>query len=596
MVSSKGTTKKSEAFFRKAIATLTGRNPNPCDGEPYYHLGLALQLQGKTEEAYDQYYKACWNSAWQASAYFALAQLDAAKSDWRRALQHLGNALDRNGRNSRAWTLKAVVLRKAGQSAREVCIRGLELDEFNLPLYFELFLAEGGTLDTLRTLARNSVQNYITYALDYAAAGLYSDAIKFLSLYTGDEHPMVDYYMAWWHHLSGNDDVSMEWLWKAAAVTPDGCFPNRLEDIAVLRYATDVNKEDAMAPYYLGNLWYDRRQYEEAIQQWELSAARNANFATVARNLGIAYFNKKKEAGKALRLYTKAFSLDETDAGVLMELDQLHRRLNADVRQRLEFLERHLPVVEERDDLYLERAALHNFLGGHDTAYQLIMDRKFHPWEGGEGKVSGQYVYSLVELAKQNLHAGRYQEALALLEQARVYPHNLGEGKLFGARENDIFYWQGIACERLGDKGKATAFFGRAAEGNATPAAALFYNDQQPDKIFYQGLAWKKLGDPALAERIFDGLLEYGVTHLEEEVRTDYFAVSLPDLLIFEDDGQARHQAHCYYMMGLSHLGSGRKSEAAGCLKKVLGLDAMHFGARTHLALTGHKKEQSLTI
>jgi tetratricopeptide (TPR) repeat protein len=201
-----------------------------------------------------------------------------------------------------------------------------------------------------------------------------------------------------------------------------------------------------------------------------------------------------------------------------------------------------------------------------------------------------------VELAKQDIQTGRYQQAIDLLEQARVYPHNLGEGKLFGARENDIFYWQGIACERLGDRGRAAAFFGRAAEGDATPAAALFYNDQQPDKIFYQGLAWKKLGDPAMAERIFDGLLEYGVTHLEEEVRIDYFAVSLPDLLIFEDDGQARHQAHCYYMMGLSHLGSGRKSEATGCLKKVLGLDAMHFGARTHLALTGHKKEQSLTI
>ena len=592
----KGQLKKSEAFFRKALATLTGRNPNPYDGEPYYHLGLALQLQGKREEAYDQYYKACWNSAWQAGAYFALAQLDAVKGDWQRALQHLGHALDRNGRNSRAWMLKAVVLRKMGQSAREVCKRGIEMDAFNLPLYFEQSKSGEEALDRLAALARGSVQNYITYALDYAAAGLYGDAIEFLTLYTGDEQPMVAYYLAWWHHLSGNETVSTEWLWKAAAIRTGGCFPNRLEDIAVLRYATDVNREDAKAPYYLGNLWYDRRQYDEAIQQWELSAARDANFATVARNLGIAWFNKRGDTEKALRFYTKAFSLDETDARVLMELDQLRRRLSVDVQQRLEFLERHLPLVEERDDLYLERAALHNFLGRHDKAYQLIMDRKFHPWEGGEGKVSGQYIYSLIEIAKQDIHAGRYQQAIERLESARVYPHNLGEGKLFGARENDIFYWQGIACERLGDRGRAAANFGRAAEGDATPAAALFYNDQQPDKIFYQGLAWKKLGNPAMAERIFDGLLEYGVTHLEGEVSIDYFAVSLPDLLIFEDDGKVRHQAHCYYMMGLSHLGSGRKSEAAGCLEKVLQLDAMHFGAKIHLELTGHKKEQSLTI
>ncbi|MBS1603901.1 MAG: DUF5107 domain-containing protein, partial [Bacteroidetes bacterium] len=589
----RGQFKKSEPFFRKAIATLTSRNPNPYDGEPFYNLGLALQLQGRTDEAYDQYYKACWSSAWQAAAWFSLAQLDMVKGDWQRALEHVGHALDRNRRNSRAWMLKAVILRKTGQSSREVCIRGLELDEFNLPLYFELFKNERGTLDRLRVLARGSVQNYITYALDYAAAGQYSDAIEFLSLYTGAGYPMVGYYLAWWHHLAGNDAVSTEWLLKAAAIGPGHCFPNRLEDIAVLRYAGSANKEDAKAPYYLGNLWYDRRQYDEAIQQWQLSAARDGSFSTVARNLGIAYFNKKGDPDKALGFYTTAFLLDETDARVLMELDQLRRRLNFDPRQRLDILERHLPLVEQRDDLYLERAALYNFLGSYERAWQLIMDRKFHPWEGGEGKVSGQYIYSLVEMAKQDIHAGQLQRAIGWLEKAQVYPHSLGEGKLPGARENDIFYWLGIACERAGDPAQAAAFFQRAAQGDATPAAALFYNDQQPDKIFYQGLALKKLGSHALAERIFDGLLEYGVTHLEEEVRIDYFAVSLPDLLIFEDDGKTRHQAHCYYMMGLSHLGSGRKDEATGCLQKVLGLDAMHFGARTHLVLAGKKKEEA---
>ena len=49
------------------------RNPNPYDGEPYYNLGLCLKLQGKYDEAYDNFYKAAWNSAWQDSAYFSLA-------------------------------------------------------------------------------------------------------------------------------------------------------------------------------------------------------------------------------------------------------------------------------------------------------------------------------------------------------------------------------------------------------------------------------------------------------------------------------------------------------------------------------------------
>ena len=53
----------------------------------------------------------------------------------------------------------------------------------------------------------------------------------------------------------------------------DYCFPARLEDIAILQTAIEVNPKDARAPYYLGNLFYDRRRHEEAIYLWERSAA-----------------------------------------------------------------------------------------------------------------------------------------------------------------------------------------------------------------------------------------------------------------------------------------------------------------------------------
>ena len=42
----------------------------------------------------------------------------------------------------------------------------------------------------------------------------------------------------------------------------------------------------------------------------------------------------------------------------------------------------------------------------HQEALNILLSRKFHPWEGGEGKVTGQYVVSLIELAKQVLTLG----------------------------------------------------------------------------------------------------------------------------------------------------------------------------------------------
>jgi tetratricopeptide (TPR) repeat protein len=124
------------------------------------------------------------------------------------------------------------------------------------------------------------------------------------------------------------------------------------------------------------------------------------------------------------------------------------------------------------------------------TAYDLIMQRQFHPWEGGEGKASGQYVSALVEMAKQHIKNGDYNKAIENLTEAQTYPHNLGEGKLYGTQENDIFYWLGCAYEHLQQKEQAKAYYEKAAIGLEDPTAAVFYNDQQPDKLFYQG--WPK--------------------------------------------------------------------------------------------------------
>jgi hypothetical protein len=57
------------------------------------------------------------------------------------------------------------------------------------------------------------------------------------------------------------------------------------------------------------------------------------------------------------------------------------------VDDRLKVLEENLESTLSRDDLYLERASLYNFKGEHETALELINQRQFHPWEGGEGKV-----------------------------------------------------------------------------------------------------------------------------------------------------------------------------------------------------------------
>jgi len=72
-----------------------------------------------------------------------------------------------------------------------------------------------------------------------------------------------------------------------------------------LQLAISSNPGDARAPYYLGNLLYDRRRHREAIALWEQSARLDPSFSVVWRNLGIGYFNtwetKQKHARRLIK-------------------------------------------------------------------------------------------------------------------------------------------------------------------------------------------------------------------------------------------------------------------------------------------------------
>src|SRR5207237_8393777 len=134
----------------------------------------------------------------------------------------------------------------------------------------------------------------------------------------------------------------------------------------------------------------------------------------------------------------------------------------------------------------------------------------------------------LVAQARALIAAGKFSEALDGLQSATNYPPNLGEGKLVSAQENNIYYAMGLAYEGLNDAANAHAAFERAATGLSEPTSAMYYNDQPPDMIFYQGLAREKLGRVDEAGEIFQKLVDYGNAHLADEIKMDYFAVSLP--------------------------------------------------------------------
>ena len=567
----------AEKYFRKAVEKSIRSNPNPYDYEPYYNLGLSLKYQGKEKEAYDVFYKAIWGGSFQAPGFYELACLDAKAGRFAEALEHVNESILRQYQCMKARALKENILRKLGRvkEAEELHKESLKID----PLYD-------------RQPEKINHNTLLELVIDLYEAGDYTQGIALAEKWVEQKsakgeniYPLVYYYIAYgYDNLPSAEAAGPAEHYAALGekAVADGCFPHRTEDYIVLkRLAAEYDL--GMAYYYLGCLLYDKRVYGEAVADYEKAALKYPEFPTVHRNLALAYYNVKKQPQRAYEEMEKAFALDETDARVYLELDQLKKRLNVPVKERWSDMEKHFDLVESRDDLYLEYVTLLNTLGESEKALNLIKARKFHQWEGGEGKVAAQYLTALYQLAKAAAAEGEYVEAKTILLQAvDEYPQNLGEGKLESAQENNLHYLLGLVQEKLGETEEAFASLTKACHGESEPVGMMYYNDQPPEMIYYQGLAYRALGDEEQAVERFRKLEDYGKKHIGDEIKIDYFAVSLPDLLIFEENLDERNRKHCLFMMSLGLKGLGRSDEAEKCAEELLTMDNAHQGIRVH--------------
>ena len=596
----RGNFEEAEKHFRKAIERLTWKNPNPYDSEAYYNLGLVLFYQERYDDAFDAFYKATWTSEQQEMSFYYLAAIAARKGEYEAALAFAEKGLVKNVHNIKARGLKAAILRLLGRKEEALAWveENLKVDPFDFLSRFEkIFLTYKGEgcvrcavresealRDELVVLMRDFHENFLMVARDYAESGFYKEALAVLDS-CSRENPMLYYYRGFYLEKLGKEQDAAAAFAKAEQADPSWCFPNKPEDIAVLGAAMKADPEGAKAPYYLGCLYYDKLQFEKALGLWETSLSKDDRYPVLLRNLAIAYFNKKNDPEKALLCMEKAFALNTADARIFLELDQLYKKLNRTVEERLAGFEKYAvgadggrPLVKLRDDLMIEYVTLLNSAGRYQDSYDAIMDHTFRPWEGAEGKVSAQYKVALVQMAKERMAEGDMTGAKGFLEKSLELPLNLGEGRLEGTKDNNIWYLLGEVKEALGET-DAKACYEKATLGTDEPAGMMYYYDQPADMILCKGLAYEKLGEHRAACACFNKLIDYGERHVRDEVRIDYFAVSLPDFLIFEDDLTKRNEAHCYYLMGLGNLGLGDREKAAAYFDKVTERDHAHQNA-----------------
>jgi tetratricopeptide (TPR) repeat protein len=375
----------------------------------------------------------------------------------------------------------------------------------------------------------------------------------------------------------GREEESVEAYREAALADSDYVFPSRLEEMVLLQQAIRLNPNDPRAPYYLGNLLYDRHRHQEAIEQWERASELDPEFPTVWRNLGFGYYNVLHNSERALDAFARARKLAPDDARILYEQDQLLKRTGETLERRLATLEANAELVNRRDDLSVELASLYNSTGQPERALRRLLSRQFQPWEGGEGLVLGQYVRAHVLLAQQALAQHEPQRAVEHLKAAWRPPQNLSEAKHLLMNLSMIDYWLGVAYSELGDRQQALAHWNRAATTNGD------FRQMQVQSVsemtHWRALALERLGRKEESRALFGTILMYAQQLRTQTPKIDYFATSLPAMLLFDEDLKERQTITALFLEAQALLGLGEAATAQDLLRRVQALDQSHAGA-----------------
>ncbi|MDR6972912.1 DUF5107 domain-containing protein [Leifsonia shinshuensis] len=531
---------EAEAHLRTALRRQTRRNPNPADGEASYLLGVVLAETGRDREADDAFAKAAWTYAWRAPSAVARSRIAARAERWLDTLRHAEFAARLDADHLQAAAIRVIALRKLGrgEEAARVLSAARALDP--LDAWLSDLAGEENSTDAgmLRDLAG-----------EYRSLGLSAEALRILGkaaasaidrpvVGAGDPLVLIQYERA--ELLDELDRIGEagEALAMARTVSADRCFAGSRDDARLLERRIE-RSGDGRAHAILGHWLYFNRRYDEAEFHLRRAVEENPGDAVALRGLGLAAYNVRGRADEAVQLYRRAVAAAPGDAKLRFEADQLARRVGSSPQERLDALADVGELIAERDDLALAYAELLVLVGRHGEAINLMSSRRFSPWEGGEGEVIRVWTLAQRAAASEMLRLGDARGAVGALESAVHVPAELGEAPHPLANRSDLLLAFGDANQaaRLTAEAKQAWRAAASSAGDFTTMSVVPHSPMS----YYSVLAARRLGDNLRAQQLTSDFADYVEVARKQRAKIDYFATSLPTMLIFREDIQQTH-------------------------------------------------------
>ena len=553
---------QAKAYLEKARERLVSLNPNPADMECLYQLGLAYRQLGENSKALAAFKRAAWGYAWKSAALAQAAELESAEGDYLQALKDLETSLETNSRSLRAMALRSAIWIRTGrtQEAARAAQATLAWDPLDVSSYFTLLLcAEAGAPSTTglpgeenagRTIARilgRKTDAWLKLAEVYLSAGLYEEGRRVLDL-CPERTALLAFYQAWTHDRLGNRGLSEEYLKEAGTLPQENVFPYSLFDRTVLDYAS-AREDCAMAPYYLGCLYYAWGNGEAAVRCFQTAVTRDPGFADAHRSLAQALFEVLHDTEAAREEMEKALACSR-EPRIFYEYYQLKKVLGASDEELLALLESDREITDRRQDLKIQYIEVLCRMKRYDEVKKLLQDLAFYTYEGGEGLILAIHAFVYIAAGLEALSREDPEGALKSFLKADERPENYHEGPRYQESRAHLHYFMGLGYEACGMSGKAREEYECAAA----------QRDCGTESQYYKGLALRRLGDYLAAAKLFTALKKQA-----EETLSDsnlQFFLGFPAALPFEQSERRNIEKAGYSALFYAQLGLGETEEA----------------------------------
>ena len=495
----------AKPYLERAVKRATQNHTRTLDAAPEYYLALVERELGNLKRAEDLFWRCTWRLTHKKEAFVEIARLAALRGEWNEALARIDDALSLGQDEAKLWTMKGIFLRMLGQTevARACLEKAVTIDPLEYWGVVEETFREGGDGSAALAKAEKNrglkAQQLMECVCDYWGIGAWDEVVALcdaalekaakekpyktegalplkdtLAACDSYRNPMFGYFKAYAlaqkfpvSRLKSSEAV-VEALTTAGTMAGDYCFPSRLEELAVLKWAANGQVfHDKMAlantHYYLGEILWNMDQKDAAKASWQVAVHLNPKHALALRCLGFAlchpgtYFTNTGVPNgvpnqEAYDWYLKALEADPGNFRTLDEAGKLAERLKLPAKERLVLMLKYKAACEKYDANMLRLAYCYNAVGEYAEAHEILTTRRFHVWEGADGLLA-PFVESCIGLGQAAMKQGDHQTALKFFEESTTYPTNLRAGRPGDAgTEPKSRYFMAQCKKALGDE------------------------------------------------------------------------------------------------------------------------------------------------